>query len=431
MKYILSLFLMFTVSVNAQNLSVQDSTISNLEEKIEELKGTLESFNESYLETKNTVDALKKLKFSGYIQTQFQSAENDGISSFSGGNFSKANHNRFMIRRGRLKATYDNEFSKYILQIDATEKGLSLKDAYISLTDPWLKEFVFNAGVFNKPFGYEISYSSSDRESPERSRLFQSLFPGERDLGASLEFRTYEGLLSYFNLKAGLFAGNGVNVETDNQKDFIGRFGFSFPFEELYLSVDGGISAYYGKVKRADGKSIINVNSPIVAADDVTSNWADRKYLGVDLQVYYDLPILGACSFRGEFISGKQPSLEKSPVSFTALPAADIYLRNFHGYYLLYVQNIGEYNQLIAKYDVYDPNSDVTGVQIGEYASAKLSSGDLKYSTLGLGWVYHWDANTKFVFYYDMVKNETSKYIAGYEKDLKDDVFTFRIQYKF
>src|SRR5690606_11853342 len=43
------------------------------------------------------------IKITGYLQTQFQKAQSPGITSFSGGDFSKNSDNRFMIRRGRLK----------------------------------------------------------------------------------------------------------------------------------------------------------------------------------------------------------------------------------------------------------------------------------------------------------------------------------------
>ena len=287
----------------------QDSAAAVLGEKLTEVKGSVDGINETVLEMKSVVDALKKIKISGYIQAQFQSAEIDGANTFSGGNFNAGMHNRFMIRRGRLKVTYDNDLSQYVLQIDATERGLALKDAYIYVKDPWLKTFALKGGVFDRPFGFEISYSSSSRETPERSRIFQTLFPGERDLGASIEILPTDDFLSHFNFKGGLFAGNGVNPEVDNQKDFIGRLGFTLPFYEENLAIDGGVSGYVGKVKLASGKYLYTVDSPTLALKDSTTNvgWADRNYIGFDMQIYYDLPILGGFSLRGEYITGKQP----------------------------------------------------------------------------------------------------------------------------
>lgn len=433
MRELTRLFLLVLLLTGVQIFAQEeDTTSTNVEAKVEEIKGALDGLNESYLETKTIVDALKKIKISGYVQAQYQSAERDGAASYAGGNFGTGIHNRYMVRRGRLKIAYDNDITQYVLQIDATEKGLGLKDAYAMFKEPWMRTFGFKAGIFDRPFGFEISYSSSSRESPERTRLFQTLFPGERDLGASLEISQPEGDFSFVNFKGGFFAGNGVNPEVDNQKDFIGRLGFSFPFYEENLGIDFGLSTYIGKVKRAEGKIIYTVNSSSLASASTTELWADRKYFGLDLQVYYSLPVLGGFTLRGELIGGDQPgSSANSSTSPTSLLTGDIYQRNFLGYYLMYVQNIGEQNQLVAKYDVYDPNSDVAGDEIGAIAGAKLGTGDIKYSTLGLGLVHYWDDNIKFIFYYDIVKNETSKNLSGFTEDLKDNVFTLRMQYKF
>jgi opacity protein-like surface antigen len=73
---------------------------------------------------------------------------------------------------------------------------------------------------------------------------------------------------------------------------------------------------------------------------------------------------------------------------------------------------------------VFDPNAGLSGNNI-------KSAADVSYSTLGAGLVYHWDENVKLMAYYDKVQNETTTAKAPFDKDLNDDVFTFRIQYKF
>jgi hypothetical protein len=424
---------LFVLLLGHLNISYSQSSdsLTMIGEQVAEVKGQVEGMNETLLEMKSTLDALKKIKISGYIQTQFQSAQKDGISSFSGGSFGSTLHNRIAVRRGRLKVTYDNDITQYVLQIDAIQSGVTLKDAYVAFKEPWLKTFGLTGGVFDRPFGFEISYSSSQRESPERSRLFQSLFPGERDLGFKLEIMPQSGPLSYFNFKGGLFAGNGINVENDNNKDFIGRLGFAIPFYNVNLAVDGGVSLYAGKVRLPNGFKTYTVDNVTKPAVDSLTRDIDRSYLGIDLQLYYDIPVLGGFTLRGELITGKQPGTSSSNTSFTTAPAGDIYLRNFMGYYFMYVQNIGLKNQVVVKYDVYDPNNKVSGDEIGQNSAAKLGAADLKYSTLGLGLVHYWDDNVKFVLYYDMVKNETTNKIASYKEDIKDNVFTFRIQYKF
>lgn len=426
-----TIFMLSILMLTVMAQEADENTSPNTDEKITELNGKVDGIHETVLELKSTLDALKKIKISGYVQTQFQSAEIDGAKTgFSGGDFAATLHNRFAVRRGRIKFNYDNDLTQYVLQLDATERGLGLKDAYLSFKEPWLKTVSITAGVFDRPFGFEISYSSGSRETPERSRLFQTLFPGERDLGFKVEAFPASGIFSLFNFKGGFFAGNGVASETDNAKDFIGRLGFSVPFEEQSLVIDGGFSGYFGGVRLDDAKKTYKINSLTAAEIDSTARYVDRTYLGMDLQLYYDLPVLGGLSLRGEFITGQQPGTAGSS-SFHRVGDGDIYLRKFTGYYLLYLQNIGMDNQFVAKYDVYDPNTSIAGDEIATTAANKIGAADARYATLGLGWIYHWDANIKLTAYYEMVKNETSSKMTVLKEDLKDNIFTLRMQYRF
>jgi opacity protein-like surface antigen len=92
-------------------------------------------------------------------------------------------------------------------------------------------------------------------------------------------------------------------------------------------------------------------------------------------------------------------------------------------------------NQFVVKYDVYVPNNDISASDIGAPGS-NLTASDIKYTTLGLGWIYYWDSNVMFTLYYDWVKNEkinakTNGPLAPFTQDLKDNVLTIRMQYKF
>jgi hypothetical protein len=53
----------------------------------------------------------------------------------------------------------------------------------------------------------------------------------ERDLGAMLKLAPILGFLKYFDLKAGLFAGNGIAKETNGNKNFIGHLGFRVQYK--------------------------------------------------------------------------------------------------------------------------------------------------------------------------------------------------------
>lgn len=405
----------------------------------------------------------RKLKISGYVQVQYQKSDTAGIASYAGGNFGSGIDNRMLVRRGRVKFAYDNENSQAVLQFDITEKGLGIKDAYLSLTEPWLKSVALTGGVFDRPFGYEISYSSSTRESPERSRIFQTLFPGERDLGAKVTIQAPKtSRFNFLRLDLGLFDGNGTNVETDKYKDFIGHFAATKASSNERFKWGVGASYYNGgfATTTTDVYSMKSVGDVQAFTKETVKKGdkAKREYLGFDAQVSYDWA-LGISQIRAEYLTGTQPGIASSSSSLTAANVTsvqtanltsgkvstsnvgvDVYSRKFSGYYAYFIQNILQTPlQAVIKYDVYDPNTDVSGNHIGETVAGGVATGaaDVKYSTLGFGLNYRWNSNVKIMAYYDVVTNETtsriktSSTLSDLSKDRKDNVFTLRVQYKF
>ncbi len=426
-----------------------DTTKQFLLEEIEALKQHNESANEILMDMKSAVDLARKLKISGYMQTQFQISDGIGnnnytIGNFAGGAFPANVGSRFLVRRGRLKIAYENDitFSQYVLQFDVTQNGLAVKDAFINLKDPWTRSWNFKSGVFDRPFGFEVAYSSNMRETPERSRLAQTLFPGERELGAQIEFAPELGDWTNYNLKIGVFNGVLPNGnENDNRKDIIGRAGFILPFEEQNMALDGGVSFYYGSVKNSSKFFYaFDENSKSFSVDSAVSNIGGikkRQYLGADFQWIYDIPSLGGISVRGEYIFGTQPGTISSNSFYNPGAAVTpLYVRKFYGYYASALQNIGTKHQLLLRYDALDPNTEIEGNQIG--AAGKITSAaDIKYSTIGIGYLFHYDDNVKFTLYYEFVNNEkvnssaAEASLLSYKEDAKDDVFTFRVQYRF
>jgi hypothetical protein len=409
------------------------------------------------------VSGLKKLKVSGYIQAQWQKADTIGsLGKYAGGDF-KGLDNRFMVRRGRIKFAYTNELSQYVLQFDVTEKGMGIKDAYAMFTDPWLQTLSLTAGAFNRPFGYEIEYSSSSRETPERSRIFQTLFNQERDLGAKLTIQAPKtSQWNFLKLDLGLISGNGLNPETDKYKDFIGHLYANKTFLDENLNIGVGASIYNGGWA-SQTTNVYKMNGTSFAAETVKKgDQVKRQYLGLEAQVSLNSAI-GITTLRGEYLWGTQPGIKGATDSPTGIQTAstttnvvlrdtlgkvntisntttansDAYLRNFSGGYIYFVQNILQSkHEFVVKYDWYDPNTKISGNQIG-VAGSNTGAADIKYSTLGLGWIYHWNSNVKITVYYDMVKNETtpniinSDFTKDFTKDQKDNIWTIRVQYKF
>ena len=187
------------------------------------------------------MDVLKRLKISGYMQAQFQLTDSGGSKGYAGGDFASGVDKRFQLRRARVKLQYDSPIndkgwstSQYVFQIDATQNGLTIKDMYLKFTDPWSGWFSLTAGMQNRPFGYEIPYSSGLRESPERGRMSQIIMPNERDLGAMITIQGPKiSNWNWIKLDFGMFNGTGgpsASANTsdfDKYKDFIGHLGIS------------------------------------------------------------------------------------------------------------------------------------------------------------------------------------------------------------
>jgi len=413
------------------------------------------------LQADNTL--AKKLKISGYVQVQYQKADTAGISSFAGGNFGTGIDNRISVRRGRLKFAYDNENAQAVVQFDITEKGLGIKDAYLTVLEPWMNTVSLTTGVFDRPFGYEISYSSSTRETPERSRVFQTLFPGERDLGARLTIQAPKtSVWNFLRLDLGLMNGNGPNVETDRFKDFVGHLSAMKATSNEKIKWGVGASYYNGGFATTTANTYsIQDNGGVksyVAQTVQVGDRAKREYFGLDAQWSCDWA-LGVTQIRGEFLTGTQPATASGSSSLTAAnttavstanlttgavttsnQGADVYSRSFNGDYAYLIQNILETPlQAVVKYDVYDPNTKLAGDEIGAAVTTGKVAGssDIKYSTLGLGLNYRWSSNVKVMAYYDIVRNETtsnivkSSTLSDLSHDRKDNVFTLRLQYKF
>jgi hypothetical protein len=409
--------LMFTLSVLFSAPLIAQET-----QPADTLQATLERIQ-------SDLSLIKNLKITGYIQAQ--AVFTDSVNGF-GNNYDK----KFSVRRGRLKFAYSsNPLNQYVIQFDITEAGLGIKDAYAKFTEPFFKAVTLTTGVFNRPFGYEIEYSSSNRESPERSLFTTTLMQKERDLGAMLTLQAPKtSRWNFIKLDLALVAGNGLVAETDKYKDFIGRINLNKAFMDEKLKLSGGVSYYWGGPNNPNATWAGNWTENGVksfATTTVDKNTRNvREITDIDFQASLD-NALGMTTLRGEYSFGRQAgTLASSSSPTVALSATDVAAtRPTAGYYIYFIQNLGQSrHSVVVKYDSYDPNTAVSGTEITK--ANGFSKADIKYSTLGLGYAIRLDSNIKMTFYYDKVTNESTA-ISGFTKDLKDNLFTVRLQYKF
>jgi hypothetical protein len=380
-----------------------------------ELHERLEAMNEQVLTLQADVDKLKRFKLSGYVQARWETGETQSDTVGVSGTplaFSAANNERFYIRRGRLKLTYDaSPTSQAVVYFDGntgsgTTRNITLLEAYLTLMDPWTPDHrhTLTVGQFNVPFGYEIERSSSARELPERSRAENVLFAGERDRGIKL----VNPWTPRFETVVAVLNGGGINhpefpnTDPTRSKDVVGRARLSLGV----LDVAG--SGYVGR-------NTIPLTGPEVQTDK--TRW------GGDAQSYYELPRLGGGSLRAEVYLGK----ELNPDSVSALIVTSAGTRSlsrrgtlatdFLGWHLMWVQNLGEKLQAAARYEQFDRNTDQDHDQY-------------ERASFGLNWFYA--GNERVTVAYDVVTTERERPSgSGRFYDPKDNLWTVQFQHKF
>lgn len=394
-------------------------------------------------------DKYGNLAFSGYLQPQFQVAQEKGTNSeYQGGPFAANSSNRFRLRRGRLRADYiayhkdGSPSTFFVFQFDGTEQGVNIRDFWGRYYENKLKMFSVTAGMMVRPFGYEVQLSSSSRETPERGRMSQILMKTERDLGAEITFnpRKKDHKLKNLQIELGVFNGQGLAGprEYDNLKDVIAHI----TLKQAKLGdfkMTAGASALFGGIVSETAKLYSMKNNGgqwQMTKDSSTTNIGKitpRQYLGADFQIKTPSKDWQT-ELRAEYIFGQQTATENSSATPGSYPVEGnvkqpLYTRSFNGAYFYFLQNLfNENNQFVVKYDWYDPNSKIKGTEV--MATNGFTEADIRYNTLGFGFLRHINRNLKLFFWYDQIKNEATS-ISGFEKDVRDDVFTLRAQFMF
>ena len=427
--------------VNAQEVtkdSVKPVSIDSLKEAVNEHSMKFSALDEKFSGIDSDLAKLTKIKLSGYIQGQYDVY--DYLDHIGPGTSTKEAPvtNTFSIRRARVKFTYETANGVvFALQPEFAFDKVTLKDAYVRLNDRWTNTYSLTVGQFDRP-NYETEYSSGSMESLERTRMSTILYPGERDLGAKIEANfetTYEIPLK---LQLAVINGN-LNLGTttnqlkdiDSHKDVMARAVYALKFPNKGLGIDFGAHGYFGK------NGVISQTVPPTVYSDINNNpftpevgdKLDKTWFGGETQVYYDF--LGGMALKAEYIAG---TLSGTTIPAESNPAFNYNrVRKFEGYYLQFIKNVGIKNQLCIRYDVFDPNTKLSG-------DAVTDKGDLKYSTWAFSWQYYFDDNIKVIAGYTLPINEASQLLStpntsiavnNFQQDNKDNTFTIRIQAKF
>lgn len=398
---ILVIVLIFPALIFSKNIRAQSQVDDlkkeqdTLKENVVTLRDKISGIEERIATAEGDLAKLTKIKLSGYIQAQWQHFE----ASYA------YPDNLFSIRRARIKFVYEPlDGITFVLQPDFSPGNITIKDAYVMANDRWLKTFSLWAGKFNRP-NYEVEYSSSNREVPERSRVIRALYPDERAIGAKLEIAPpkipLKVQLAVFNGNDGISIANlsynygtgkfdspvtvGQNTDFDNYKDFMGRVTYGFKLGSIG-ALNIGAHGYYGQIK-ANSTETLNSDYTLNSTGISVGKGVKKNWVGFEAQLYFDF--LGGLALKGEYIFGVNSTpgynasatytanstsmkpgaaldtLYLTTTTTTTVSKAPAISRNFTGYYVYLIKNIGKRNQVAVRYDYYNPNTKLKADSIG------------------------------------------------------------------
>jgi hypothetical protein len=377
----------------------------------------------------------------GYVQAQYEGHQDSVDQLDPNGN--PLNKDRFVIRRARIRLDGDWKYASTILEFQGNttngpnagiQKAEAALQYYVKREDPNAPFARAALGLFDVPFGYELSEAPRFRPFMERTAGSRSIFPGEPDVGVRLN-----GGFAFFRWTAAVVNGeplgetSGFQLQDPNAgKDVAFRFGVDTkPRKKVHVT--GGISAMRGKGFHAgtaatkamiqwhdineDGVIQVNELTPIPGNSATPSANFDRWLVGADAQVEGET-FLGRTKVYGEVYLGSNYDRGLLP-SDPVLSGIDS--RQF-GYYVAALQDIGPFGIVGLRYDYYDPNSDVFDSRGGKL---------LPYSQIVKTWSPLVGAvvpHGKLYVQYDIIGNDFGRNSLGVPAKIQDNTITVRMQ---
>lgn len=371
----------------------------------------------------------------GYMQVQGQIGQRDAELNVGKPNEEASDFMRFGIRRGYLTAGYYNRAGGIDFALSITERGVRIKDAFITLNDPLFRsQSLMRAGIFRVPFSLENYKLSSERFFPERSYVFTALFPDSRDMGASISI-TPNGGLSCLELQGALLGGRGIHQMMGTKIAFTGS---------LRLNKALGKSTLFAGVGIFAGSALQTSELYFVANPERFLPFESEKNIGLYSKRFYVNGYLGAnissrmgqTELRFEGYTGKQPGTflsSASPDYDSSLFGEEyaMFRRRFWGGYASLVQQIARSKHyLLTRVQYYDPNMDLRGWHIGQNRTY-TGAADYAYGSLELGYSFVLNKNFRISGIYEWIKKERTPNLVDFTQPLRMNKGTLVAQYAF
>jgi hypothetical protein len=381
-------------------------------------------------------------KIATYAQAQYESHADSLNQQRQGGVL--LNQDRFLLRRGRIKVQRDFDYGQLILELDGnTTRGpaVRLQKAEASLIygrssdrdQPPIAQL--SLGLFDLPFGFEMTYVPRVRWFTERTTASRAMFPSEVDAGVRLS-----GGLGFARYSVAVTNGepmdekSGFGLQDPNRnKDLTARVGAETHVSESFVAAGGiswnagrgyhpGVDATKNKIDWKD----LNENNTYddgelsVTPGDVAkpgksfARWA----VGADLELLLRTG-LGMSMLYGELVIAS----DMDRGLFLADPVQTGDKQRELSYYLAFTQQLTRYGVVGFRYEVYDPNADVLEKRAGRLLPSTQQV--TTYSPL-IGLVL--PDHARLIFQWDIVDDYLARDSRGVPADFKNNAWTLRLQ---
>lgn len=390
------------------------------------------------------------VRLSGWVQAQYQRNQLSEDQLGQGGLV--LNQNRFMVRRGRIRVTGDWRWAAFDFELDgSTTRGpfVGVRQANVSFVwrnpDAAKPPFVMvSFGLTGIPFGHELRIGQREMPFMERSAGSLAFFPGPVDVGVRVR-----GGLGAFRYDLAVMGGNPLDdrangpggIDPTSKPDSSGRLGFEVRPGKIALG--GGVSGLIGTGFHAGQdaqKSRLewvdfNENGVLNSGETVAvpgraatpSLTFQRWALGADLELSIRSKA-GWTELAGELTIASnldRDFLVADPIAF----GAD--LREIQAYGYL-VQELYGWALLGARYDYYDPNTDLLDRRRGVFVPASAAIHTLS-PLVGALLSSRSDPSfrARLMVQYDAIWDRLGRDERGVPANLRNNQLTIRVQGEF
>ncbi len=390
-------------------------------------------------------ESLKKvidgLSLSAYVQGQYEHHQDSEDEQKNG---ALLNQNRFVLRRARVKLDWQWKYAALMAEVDGNSvKGPAIGFQHAEASLLWRGSRPLSAppilaltgGLFDVPFGYELTESPRTRYFVERSLASRSFFPAEPDLGVRLT-----SAVKWFRASVAIMNGEPLGEKTglslrdpNGAKALVARAGAVFDASD-WLTVTAGASLLSDKGfhsgtdpskngvtwKDTNENGVIDTGELVAvpAVAGTPSQSYSRWAVGGDVRLDMKSPI-GRTAVHGEVMVGSNMDrglFFADPV-LTGIDAREL------GLVVGFTQEIMGYGVVGFRYDQYDPNADSQDREGGKLVP--LSQTVRTFSPL-VGAML--PDRARLLFQYDFIRDKLGRDERGVPTDLKNDTWTVRLQ---